>query len=89
MKFEIDEHYTHKTILKDVVYRGTTEVQVSHFANRYDTTPHSLITIETGACHIHARITSAEARDLATKLQAFAEEVDAHALQLSLDKAAA
>lgn len=89
MKFEPDKHYNRMTLIKDLDIHGQTEIKTSHWAEKGETAPYAIITIETGACHIHARITSTEARDLATNLQAFAEEVDAHALQLSLDKAAA
>lgn len=89
MKFEKNKHYTRNATLKDMKYRGPINVQLAHFTNEDDATLYSIITLDTGACHIHASITSAEARDLATQLQAFAEEVDAHALQLSLNEVTA
>jgi hypothetical protein len=89
MHFETDRHYVRKTIIKDMEHCGPTKIKLSHFANKDDTAPYSIITIDTGACHIHVRITPTEARDLATNLQAHAEEVDAHALQFALDEVAA
>lgn len=89
MHFEIDKHYTRKTIVKDMEYCGPSEFKLSHFTNTGEYTPYSIICIDTGACHLHIRLTPTEARELATNLQAHAEEFEAHQAQYIRDEVAA
>lgn len=89
MPFEIDKHYTRKTIVKDMEYRGPTTFDVTHFTNIGEEIPYSIITIDTGACHLHVRITPSEARALAANLQAHAMEFEAHQAQYAVEEVAA
>lgn len=89
MQFEIDKHYNRKTSLKHLEAFEPVKVQLTHFTNKDENVPYSVMTIDTGACHLHIRITPTEARDLATNLKAHAEEFEAHLAQHARDEVAA
>lgn len=87
--FEKGKHYNRSTKVKDIEIHGGAKFAMSHFANEDDTQPYSIITVDTGSCHLHVVITAAEARDLAANLQAHADELEAHQAQYALDEVAA
>lgn len=89
MQFEIDKHYNRRTTVKHLGSLEPVEFKLSHFTSMGEKTPYSVITVDTGACHLHIRITPSEARALAANLQAHAMEFEAHQAQYALDEVAA
>lgn len=83
MHFEKCKHYNRSTRVNDCDLHGVAKFSISHFTNEDDTAPYSIITVDTGSCHLHIVINAAEARDLAANLQAHADELDAHQAQLA------